>query len=67
MKRQTEFTKDFIPKGRQHKKNLFTRNPRLKKRLILRQRDSSQRFLKELEDLEKKLQATDIDPTDPDQ
>ena len=67
MKRPTDFTKDFIPKGKRQKKNIFTRNPRLKKRLILRVRNSSQKMLKDIQDLQEKLQATDVDPTDPDQ
>lgn len=65
MKRPTEFTKDLIPKGKRQKKNIFTRSPRLKRRMILRVRDSNQKFINEINDLQEKLQSTDVDPADP--
>jgi hypothetical protein len=67
MKRQTDFSKDFIPRGKSQKKNIFTRKPRLKKRFILRHRDSSQKMINDIEDLIEKLRFTEDDPTHPDQ
>ncbi len=67
MKRTTDFTKDLIPKGKSQKKNIFTRSPRMKMRMILRLRDSNQKMINEINDLQEKLQSTDVDPTDPDQ
>jgi hypothetical protein len=58
-----QFTKDLIPTGKVQSDNPFPK-PRLKKRVILRQRSPKMKMLEETELLKKKLAVPERDADD---
>jgi hypothetical protein len=46
-----DFSRSMQPSKKKKAKNAFTLRPRLKKRLILRNRDNDQKFVKLIEEL----------------